>query len=320
LTQTSYVSGNHGGFGIVANPAGTRLYTDDLVADGIDGFSIGSSGILSPISGSPFSMPTGWAPLDVDSLAVDPTGSFLYAPDATSNTVVGFTIDNASGALAAIPGSPFPTGIGPVQTVVHPSGSFLYVSVANDPTGGISGFAITPSTGALTPIAGSPFPSQGGPDGLVIDASGKFLFAVLPLVSEIAAYTIDSGTGVLTPVSGSPFNLGGAGNFVISWSIALAPSGQFLYALGSGDAMVYSFGVDPSSGALAPLSGSPFDISVEPFMSGLLVDPSGKFLYVGIETGSMTTLNVDESTGALSPNSASSIIAYAPTMAIIKSH
>ena len=35
-TETASVSGNQGGFGIVANPSVTFLYADDEIADGID--------------------------------------------------------------------------------------------------------------------------------------------------------------------------------------------------------------------------------------------------------------------------------------------
>ena len=129
LSETTDVPGSHGtGFGITANPTGTFLYTDDELADGIDAFSISSNGGLTAVSGSPFSMPLGWTPSEVDSLAVDPAGKFLYAPDGASNTVVGFTIDSTTGALSTIPGSPFAAGPGPSQVVVDPSDRFVYVS------------------------------------------------------------------------------------------------------------------------------------------------------------------------------------------------
>jgi 6-phosphogluconolactonase len=318
LTQNSYVAGNHGGFGIIANPANKFLYTDDTVNDGIDAFSIGSAGALTAINGSPFPMPSGWSAFGVDNLAIDPAGKFLYSPDGTSNSIAGFTIDGTSGALAPIPGSPFPTGIAPVQVVVHSSGKFLYVSDSNDPQAGISAFTIDSSTGALTPITGSPFGSGVNAYGLAMDSSGKFLFAVEPLVSEISAFTIDSSTGILTPVAGSPFSIGGNFNFVIAWSITISPSGQFLYALGSVDGGIFAFNIDPNSGALTPNAGSPFNIEIVAYMSAMSFDPSGKFLYVGIDTGSMEAMSVDETTGALTVDRAMTTFAYGPSMAIIQ--
>lgn len=161
-TQTSIVPGNNGGFGIAVNPAVTFLYTDDVSNGGIDAFSISPAGALTPISGSPFAMPSDWAPPQVDNIAIDPSGKFLYTPDAASNVVVGFTIDAATGALSPMSGSPFPAGASPQQVVVTPSGQFLYASDGNDPQGGISAYTIDSSTGNLTPIAGSPFPTTAG--------------------------------------------------------------------------------------------------------------------------------------------------------------
>jgi YVTN family beta-propeller protein len=41
------------------------------------------------------------------SLAVDPSGLYLYSANQNSNTVSVFAIDTATGALTAAPGSPF---------------------------------------------------------------------------------------------------------------------------------------------------------------------------------------------------------------------
>jgi 6-phosphogluconolactonase (cycloisomerase 2 family) len=319
-TQTSTIPGNQGGFGIVANPAVTFLYADDVTNGGIDAFSVSSSGVLSSISGSPFPMPSDWAPPQVDNIAIDPAGKFLYTPDAASNAIVGFTINGSTGALAPMSGSPFPAGASPQQVVISPSGNFLYASDGNDPQGGISAYTIDSSTGALTSIAGSPFPTAvgGGPDGLVVDSTGKFLFAALPFLNGVAAFTIDSSTGVLTSVAGSPFlpSLGGA--FPIMYSIALSPNGKFLYAQGDMNAEIYGFTIDPSTGALTSMAGSPFGTIFSTFMNNLVVDPSGSFLYVG-ETGgdSFSYLTIDPTTGALR-QTANVFFGFSRSLAVVK--
>jgi 6-phosphogluconolactonase len=320
-TQTASVSGNQGGFGIVANPSVTFLYADDEIADGIDAFSVSSSGALSPVAGSPFPMPSGWLGLFVDSIAVDPAGKFLYVPNAAADQVVGFTVDSTSGALGSIPGSPFATGASPQEVAIHPSGKFLYLSDGNDPQGGISAFTIDSSSGTLSSISGSPFPTTagGGPDGLLIDPTGKFLYAALPFSNAVAAFTIDSGTGVLTQVSGSPFApvLTG-GTFPILYSIAIAPSGKYLYALGGGNAKIYGFSINPTTGALDSLASSPFNISVLTYMSNLVPDPSGKFLYIADETGTLFYMGIDDTTGDLTDIQSSQVPAYARSLAVAK--
>lgn len=320
-TQTSTVPGNHGGFGIAVNPAVTFLYTDDISNAGIDAFSISSTGMLTAISGSPFPMPSGWIPAQVDNIAIDPAGKFLYAPDAASNVVVGFTIDGATGALAPMSGSPFPAGASPQQVAVTPSGKFLYASDGNDPQGGISAYTIDASTGNLTSIAGSPFPTttDGGPDGLVVDPSGKLLYAALPFLNGIAAFTIDSSTGALTSVAGSPFFPSlTQGAFPFMYSIALSPNGKFLYAQAAIDTDIYGFTVDPSTGALTSMTGSPFKTIFVTNMNNLVVDPSGNFLYVGEETGdSFFYLTIDPATGALT-QTANVTFGYSWSLAVVK--
>jgi 6-phosphogluconolactonase (cycloisomerase 2 family) len=135
----------------------------------------------------------------------------------------------------------------------------------------------------------------------------------------IAAFTIDGTTGALTPVPGSPFTPDLSGTFPIIYSIAVTPSGKYLYALGAENARLYAFAIDATTGALTSIAGSPFNISVGTYHSGLQVDPSGKFLYFGTQTGSMGAMNIDETTGAVSFDAAQTTVAYGPTFAIITS-
>jgi 6-phosphogluconolactonase (cycloisomerase 2 family) len=46
------------------------------------------------------------------SVAIDPTGQFVYAVNFNSNDVSAYTV-GTSGALIAVPGSPFATGTQP---------------------------------------------------------------------------------------------------------------------------------------------------------------------------------------------------------------
>lgn len=318
LTQTSVLTGNTGGYGICTNPAGTFLYADDGAAGGIDGFSISSAGGLTAISGSPFPMPTGWAPVTIDSLTADPSGKFLYVPDGASNEVAGFAIDNATGSLTPVSGSPFATGAEPAGVVVDPSGQFLYVSDSNDPLGGISAFTIDPSSGSLSPIPGSPFPTQvqGGPDGLAVAPSGKFLYAAMPYAGAIAAFTIDDTSGALTQMAGSPFTIDPTNPEVFTYSIAFTPSGNFLYAQGTMDGLLFGFSVDPNSGALTPTSDSPFDFGLVTFPSNLSADPSGEFLYVG--GTAITVLSIDETTGAVASISGLADSGFSQGLTVVK--
>jgi 6-phosphogluconolactonase len=303
LSQTAAVTESNNTVGVVAAPSASFLYFSNK-STGIDGFTIGPTGTLSPIDGSPWPGPSSYYG---GGLAMDPAGKFIYAASGVSpGSVAGFTVSAATGALTAMTGSPFSVGLAPIQPVVDPSGKFLYVTDEVDPQGGIFAFGINPSTGVLTSIPGSPFPTlpQAQPQGLVTDPSGKFLYASLFADYSIAAFTIDSTTGALTSVAGSPFPTGtGSGSAWLFDSITMDPSGKFLYALSSSSSSVVSaFTIDSSSGGLTPVAGSPFSATPSTISGGLAVDPSGNFLYIaGGNASFILPMSIDRTTGALTP-------------------
>jgi 6-phosphogluconolactonase len=293
---------------IALTPSGNFLFATTGTS-GISAYSSTSSGTMSLISGSPFPNSTTQG---ISSLTVDPNGSFLYASDSSDFGVGGFTI-GTTGALTSIPGGPFsPPGdaLGPpTEIAIDPAGKFLYASTVFDvsDTGGLNvwGFTIDSQTGALTSMPGSPFATQenGQPHGIKVDPSGKFVYVALSNANSIAAFTIDSTTGALTVAPGSPFATG-PGEFTETYELTIAPSGKFLYAFNFNGNTVAVFTIDSTSGVLTTVAGSPF--AVNPEAEGdLVVDPSGKFLYLTIASGlhsAFDIFNIDPNTGALTPN------------------
>ncbi|HEV7217534.1 MAG TPA: beta-propeller fold lactonase family protein, partial [Terriglobales bacterium] len=278
---------------------------------GISAYSTGSSGTLSLISGSPFPNSTTQG---ISSLTVDPNGPFLYASyqSGPSSGVIGFSI-SATGALTSIPGGPFSSpgnGGPPVRLAIDPAGKFLYASASFDDVfvpGGFNiwGFTIDSQTGALTSMPGSPFATQGNsqPQGVKVDPSGKFLYVALSNANSIAAFTINTTTGALVAVPGSPFVIP-PGQFIQTSELTISPSGKFLYAFNFNGNTIAAFTIDSTIGALSAVAGSPF--AVNPHAEGtLIVDPSGKFLYITIASGAPSAFDIfdiDPNTGALTPN------------------
>jgi 6-phosphogluconolactonase (cycloisomerase 2 family) len=86
--------------------------------------------------------------------------------------------------------------------------------------------------------------------------------------------------------------------------IAIDPSGRFLYVGCHNSALINAFTIDPDSGALSPVPGSPFAAPGNPLF--VLVDPSGQFLYAGTDSATAGVLGytIDQTSGALTPNSA----------------
>jgi 6-phosphogluconolactonase len=273
---------------MVSDSAGKFLFACSLYSSSTEAFSINSkSGALTPISGSTLPIPG----VGACNLSIDATGKFLYL--ASSAGVSAFTVNATTGALSAVAGSPFSDGSVLRESVLDPSGKFLY-AISNTTLNTISVFAINSSNGALTPIAGSPFqlPIGGTAYSLAVHPSGKFLYVSFPQTEQIAAWSVNSSTGALTIVPGSPFVSG-----VVSGDapngILVAPSGEFLYAW-SGGASVFGFSVDANSGALSAMNLSPFTLNSE----NLAIEPATQFLYAAFGN-TVGGFNINVSTGAL---------------------
>jgi 6-phosphogluconolactonase (cycloisomerase 2 family) len=197
------------------------------------------------MNGSPFAAAAA-------TVAVDPSGRFLYAAGFNVNNLSAFTINPLSGSLTPVLGSPFTAGVGmnPFGIVVDPSGQFLYVGNTFG-SGTISAFSIDAVTGAPAPVTGSPFATGIDPRSVCVDPSGKFLFAGTFGDGKVSGYAIGASGG-LTPVSGSPFAVG-AGIL----GVVVDPSAKFLYVADNSPGSVRALSLG-AGGALTQISGSPF--------------------------------------------------------------
>lgn len=166
----------------------------------ISGFSIGSTGGLTPVPGSPFSAgttPTG--------IAIDPTDRFVYATDSVQNQLIVFDVQG-DGSLIPLPNGPVSTGAFPVGVTVDPRGKYLYVSNFNDSS--IDEFSISQGTGEPSSLASGPFTTKGTyPTCMVVDpALGHFLYVSdYSTPAYVTAADLNPDTGGLTGVQSSPF-------------------------------------------------------------------------------------------------------------------
>jgi len=269
------------------------VYAANEGSNTVSGYSVSATGALTPVPGSPFA--AGPYPVFV---TVDPLGRFAYVANyacqfgvgcgSTPSSVSAYTVNPSTGALTPVLGSPFATGVGSYQVTVAPSGRFAYVTnfYSND----ISAFSIDARSGALTPVPGSPFASGGvSPNSVVVDPSGQFAYVqnfysdatVQPNTSNVSAFRIGAAGG-LTFIAGSPFALGtGSGS-------SMAVTSCCLYAANTYASTVTGYSIDPATGALSPLAGSPFP-DVQPPTS-VTLDPGGHFAYV--PNGATNTVSV----------------------------
>ncbi|MCA9794808.1 MAG: beta-propeller fold lactonase family protein, partial [Candidatus Eremiobacteraeota bacterium] len=232
------------------HPNQNLIYVANQGSDNISVFSVGANGLLTAVAGSPFA-----GPLGVTSIAVDPTGRFLYAAGNT-NQIRSFTI-GADGSLTNAVNLPLvsvPTQVAPVFTRTA-NGLFLNVAGSNGGVASIETFTVNENTGALA--ANSITNVAGGisVDGLSRHPSGTVLVASVEDAgansSSLLPLTVNAN-GSLTQVNGSAvalaFDCGGN-----------ALSGQGVVYVGSDSSNnVAAFTVNGTNGALAALAGSPF--------------------------------------------------------------
>jgi 6-phosphogluconolactonase len=95
--------------------------------------------------------------------------SYLYSVEQSANVIEGFAINPTTGAVVAVPGSPFIDAGSPVEAATNSAGTFLFV--ANQNGNSISVFSIDTS-GLLTQVTGSPFITGDGqqPSALAVSA------------------------------------------------------------------------------------------------------------------------------------------------------
>src|SRR5437660_8200812 len=78
--------------------------------------------------------------------------------------------------------------------------------------------------------------------------------------NSVVAYSVSSA-GVLTNVPGSPFATGGAGKNVVCYGLdrmIVTQVNNLLYVANTGDMTISGFSINPASGALTLVPGSPF--------------------------------------------------------------
>lgn len=281
------------------------------------------------VPGSPFATPPGPA-----GLAADPSGKFLVVASASSQVSV-FRIDRTTGALSAVPGSPF-AGAGEPHVVVF-SGNFLYVG--NRGSNNISAYSLDGSSGNLTPLAGSPFSTgslairsmttDAGPQ-LVVAGTGLESFrlesdgSLTPLngptgpnstwvtaAKQVLYVANSSGIAVFVERITGPDEPcdpdfaflqcqgGGSRAGVEPSAVAIDPLGKFAFVSNSGSNDVSTLSITDDGALNVSLSlTSATAAGSGPF--SLTVDPSGKFLYIANQlSNNVSVYNVGASDGAL---------------------
>jgi 6-phosphogluconolactonase (cycloisomerase 2 family) len=146
---------------VTVDPTGRYVYVANGGSFGTGGatvYSLAAStgkltlvGTLTPGGSSPWGITT------------DVTGSYVYMTNNDS-TIYAYAINNSTGALTNIKGSPF-SGLAATRGVAaDPSGKFLYIANSSQ----LLGYSIKATTGALTVLGSSPYSAGSNPISLTI--------------------------------------------------------------------------------------------------------------------------------------------------------
>jgi 6-phosphogluconolactonase (cycloisomerase 2 family) len=229
---------------------------------------------------------------------------FAYVANAGSTDISGYRVNAANGALSALADidaasvgnqATMQTGQTSLRAVaVDPNNLFAYAVGAS----GVSAFTINDNSGALTPVAPTPFPAGTNPLAIGIEPSARFVYVANSGSNNVSAFRINALSGALTNIAGSPF---AAGTFPAS--VTIHPNGRFAYVTnlntGGAPGNVSAFRIDPVTGALTSVAGSPFTAGLDPRI--IVIDSSGRFAYVmNIDSNDISAFHIRDS-GALVP-------------------
>ena len=195
LANTSTVTGN-----------GVYVATDDQTTSlgYVFGFTVGTGGALAATSNSPYQ-----AGVKPSGIASDPTDSYVYVTDISSNHLIGYTIMSGS-TLQYMTSGPFATGNQPTALVVDPRGKYIYVANSLDST--ISSYAINLATGVPTLALSSSSSgdvTDADPVAIVIDpALGRFIYTANYLGDSVSGFVLNPSSGGVTQTQATPYPAG----------------------------------------------------------------------------------------------------------------
>lgn len=143
----------------------------------------------------------------MDAVIADPQSRYLYVVNS-GGSILGFSIDQASGVLSALPGSPFAGTANNFRGAMHPSGRFLYAVNIGGAT--LSKHDIAEDGSLSTP---STLGFGTNLQYVTIDPTGNFGFVNSGVSNNYYVFSINSDSGEASLIPGNPFSASGVPGF-----------------------------------------------------------------------------------------------------------
>ena len=283
---------------LVFSPNGKFAYSVNKGLQAINVYAVNADGTLAAPTSSTNTSSTYTDSNYPTNLAIDSTGSYLYAADSGLTGNIGisiYKIDNTTGLISAGPASLPLTFPADFLATSSSAAGFLYASVPGN--GNIYAYSINSSTGALTQVSAVTGPIK--PTFLAFSGSGSFLLVTDNGGQAVWVYPIQSGA----LAAGSSYATG------LNPS-AIATSGSSVYITNQNDNTISVYAMN-GAGQLGQLAGSPYKTNGSG-PAAIAVSPQNNAVYVGdqatskideYEIGSVNTF-VSLSTFSASPLSA----------------
>jgi 6-phosphogluconolactonase (cycloisomerase 2 family) len=185
------------------NPGGTT--SSNANPGWVFGYSVGSGGALTAISGSPYQ-----AGVKPSALATDPTSRFVFVTDYASNELIGYTVLSTD-VLSFMINGPFRTGNEPTAVTIDPRGIYMYVTNSLDST--LSSYSIylptgTPST-IVSSVSSSGNTTDTDPVSVTVEPSlGRYVYTANRLGNSISGFKLNPDTGALAVTQATPYPTG----------------------------------------------------------------------------------------------------------------
>ncbi len=214
-----------------------------------------------------------------------PSGQFAYGPGSNATGLISlYTVDPKTGVLTfSAAFNSGVAGLAPFQSVLDPTGRFLYV--VNDASPGSVAALATDTTsfdGSLTPIGGSPYSAGNFPIGIAEDPAGKYVYVTNNTDGTVSGFLVNPN-GSLSPLSTATFSTG-SGPGSSPGIPAIYPTGSFLYVPNITDGTISIFSIASATGLLTPVGG-PVSTGVGSNPTMVAITPNNKFLYVSDAAG-----------------------------------
>ena len=183
-----------------------------------------------------------------DSMLVDPNSQYVYITGTNPTQILAYQISN-TGALVERADLKTLLAYNPLDIAIAPSGSYAYVTSANESSpGGVYQYSRNSNDGALTALDPESVTAGAAPIGLVLSPSGNNAYVANFESNTISQYSIDASNGKLAPIEDSnPTVISESGPY----SITVTPSGKYLYVTNESNSKISMYSIGSENGKLS---------------------------------------------------------------------